>query len=87
MSDDIFKGLKDIFEIKQEKSIEFKEIYGLTVVCISKITIINDEITSAEIKAVGIIYKENDNYYFAPLDEVENLDEIIKAYVKKYMLK
>ena len=82
MSDDIFDGLREIFEISQDVNIEFKEIYGLTFAVESKINIMSDSITSTEIAPLGIIYEENDEYYFAPLDEVENIDEIIKEYVK-----
>ena len=82
MSDDIFDELREIFEISQDVKIEFKEIYGLTFAFESKINIMRNSIVSTEIAPLGIIYKENDEYYFAPLDEVENIDEIIKEYVK-----
>ena len=82
MSDDIFNELREIFEISQDVKIEFKEIYGFTFAFESKINIMRNSIVSTEIAPVGIIYEENDEYYFAPLDEVENIDEIIKEYVK-----
>ena len=82
MSDDIFDELREIFEISQDVKIEFKEIYGLTFAFESKINIMRNSIVSTEIAPLGIIYEENDEYYFAPLDEVENINEIIKEYVK-----
>ena len=81
MSDDIFNELRKIFEISQDVKIEFKEIYGLTFAFESKINIMRDSIASTEIAPLGIIYEENDEYYFAPLDEVEIIDDIIKEYV------
>jgi hypothetical protein len=79
MSDNI---LNDLFDIKEEKTIEFKELYGFTFVFMTSISSINEKISSAEIKPVGIIYTENEEYYFAPLDKVENTSEIIEEYVK-----
>lgn len=82
MSDNILDELMDIFEIRQDTEIGFKEIYGFIFVFMTKFTRFNDEITSAEIEPAGIIYKENDEYYFAPLDEAENIHEIVKEYVR-----
>lgn len=82
MSDDIFEDLRKIFEIKQDIIIEFKEVYGFTFVFSTRIHTLKDGTSSGEIKPLGIIYNENGEYYFAPLDRVENIPEIIKEYVK-----
>ena len=73
--------IKDI--IRKESFYEFKELYGLTFVFENTTIYFKDSITSAEIKPVGIIYTENDDYYFAPLkDRPQNLKKIITEYVK-----
>ncbi len=82
MSDDLFDDLREIFDITQDVKIEFKDDYGLTFVFESKMNMIRNSVVSAEIKPLGIIHKENGEYYFAPLDEMVNIEEIIKEYVK-----
>ena len=76
--------LKDLFEISEEKSIEFKELCGFTFAFMTKTTIIKDKISAYEISPVGIIYAENDEYYFAPLDNTDDPGEIIEEYVKNH---
>jgi hypothetical protein len=83
MSDNI---LNDLFDIKEEKTIEFKELYGFTFVFMTSISSINEKISSAEIKPVGIIYTENEEYYFAPLDETYQINEIVKEFVEKELI-
>lgn len=82
MSDNLSDDLREIFDITQDVKIEFKETHGLTLVFESKVNLIREMIVSTEIAPLGIIYKENGEYYFAPLDEVENIEGIIKEYVK-----
>ena len=80
MSDDI---IKDIFEIRQENQYEFKKVFGFTFVFKTTMTMLRKKISSVEIKPIGIIYEENDEYYFAPIiDEVDNIREIIEKYVE-----
>ena len=79
--------LKKIFDINETSELEFQKRYGFTFVFERKIYIIKDQITSAEIKPLGLIYEENDEYYFAPLDNVENTDAIVKEFVKKILIK
>ena len=86
MSDDIFDFIKDQFNITKEASIGFHEIYGLTFVYKKKIVIIADKI-SAEIRPLGIIYEENEEYYFAPLARYNNINEIVKEYVENHLKK
>ena len=66
MSDNI---LKDLFEIREDKTYEFKEICGLTFAFMTRTTIIQEKISAYEIKPVGIIYKENDEYSIQYDDE------------------
>ena len=82
MSDDF---LKDIFKITQEHQFEFKEVYGFTFVFKTTTMKFKEKIPSIEIKPIGIIYEENDEYYFAPIDRVENISEVIEEYVKNYL--
>ncbi|MBE6500486.1 MAG: hypothetical protein E7Z80_08095 [Methanobrevibacter thaueri] len=79
MNDNI---IQDIFEIKDKTYIEFKTQHNLTFVFKTKILIMKDKIPTAEIKPLGIIYKQNQDYYFAPLTPVESIEEIVKEYVK-----
>lgn len=82
MSDNILRDIKKIFEIHEDVTYEFKRLHGMTLVFKTKITTLRKRISSAEIKPVGIIYEENDQYYFAPLYGQENINEIVKNYVE-----
>ena len=82
MSDDLFDDLKEIFKIEEHISFEFKELYGLTFAFRTKITFFRDTPSAAEIKPMGIIYKENGEYYFAPLDKEADIKQIVREYVK-----
>ena len=44
---------------------------------------INNNLSSAEILPIGIIYDENGEYYFAPLHETDEIHEIVKSFVEK----
>lgn len=83
MSDNILDEIKKIFEIKEEIIIEFKEVCGFIFVFKIRIISIKDRMPSAEIKPLGVIYTENDDYYFAPLYEHADIDEILREFVKK----
>lgn len=76
-------NLNKILNIKEERLIEFREKYGFTFVFTSQIAIINNEIASIEITPTGIIYKENNEIYFAPLSENNNLENIVEKYVEE----
>ncbi len=71
------------FKINQDTEFKFKDSYGFTFVFEENILRINEKISSAELKPVGIIYEENDEYYFAPLDEVGNIKAIINEFMKR----
>ena len=81
MSDDIL-DIKKIFKITQDTRYEFRHCFGFTFVFKTQITSFKDRISSAEIRPAGIIYEENGDYYFAPLHDMENIDEIVKEYVE-----
>ena len=72
------------FKINQDTEFKFKDLYGFTFVFEENILRINEKISSAELKPVGIIYEEHDEYYFAPLDEVGDIKAIINEFMKKY---
>ena len=71
------------FKINQDTEFKFKDSYGFTFVFEENILRINEKILSAELKPVGIIYEENDEYYFAPLDEVGDIKAIINEFMKR----
>ena len=83
MIDDIFEEIGKKFEINQDTSIEFKTLHGMTFVFKKKIICIRGQLSSAEIKPVGIIYDENGEYYFAPLEKSYPLDDIVEEYVSE----
>lgn len=71
------------FKINQDTEFKFKDSYGFTFVFEENILRINEKISSAELKPIGIIYEENDEYYFAPLDEVGDIKAIINEFMKR----
>lgn len=75
---------EEFFKINQDTEFKFKDSYGFTFVFEENILRINEKISSVELKPVGIIYEENDEYYFAPLDEVGDIKAIINEFMKKY---
>lgn len=85
MPDKIDKFIKDLFNIDKTTRFEFHEMCGFTFVFKQTILEKNRNFSAGEIKPVGIIYEENSEFYFAPLDKVTNIDEIVKEYVEKYL--
>ena len=75
---------EEFFKINQDTEFKFKDSYGFTFVFEENILRINEKISSVELKPVGIIYEENGEYYFAPLDEVGDIKAIINEFMKKY---
>ncbi len=82
MSDNVFDEIEKIFDIRQDKSIEFKSLYGFTFVFKKRIIFFRDEPISAEISPLGVIYDENGEYYFAPIHRSVNISEVVKEFVK-----
>ena len=68
--------------VKKYEKIEFKTLNGLTFVFLKETITINTHLASSQIRGCGIIYVENNDYYFAPFDEDYDLKLIVKEYVK-----
>ena len=81
MKEKIEEFLNDLLEINEKSTYRFKILCGLTFVFKETIFEHDKRISSAEIKPVGIIYEENDEFYFAPLDEIDNINPIVKEFV------
>lgn len=76
---------ENLFKINQNTEFKFKNVNGLTFVFEENILEVNEKISSAELKPLGIIYEENDEFYLAPLDEVTDIKAIIKKFVENYL--
>ena len=83
MDKHIMNLIGDMLNIEIKNEYVFKKICGLTFVARKDITIINDQLSSASMEPVGIIYEENGKSYYAPLHGGEDIDEIVKEYVKR----
>ena len=84
MRDEIFNELGEIFKVRQDTTIELKELYGFTFVFKKRVIGFRDKGFSAEISPLGIIYDENGQYYFAPLHRSVNMNEVVREYVKSF---
>ena len=82
MKNDIIKDFLDEINLKQFLKFDFKEVCGFTFVIMTRTITFRDEIASAEIQPVAIIYEENGEYLLAPLDTITQIDEIVKEFVK-----
>lgn len=76
---------ESLFDIEIKKEYHFKKMYGFTFAFESEFCIINNNVTSASISPVGIIYEENDQYYLAPLDEPIKINKIVKEFVENIL--
>ncbi|MBQ6345516.1 MAG: hypothetical protein IJI96_05320 [Methanobrevibacter sp.] len=85
MDKDVEEFIEDLLEIKKIGRYDFREIYGFTFVFKKEIFLINDHRSSAEIKPIGIIYEENGEYYLAPIGVVDEIEEVIKEFVKQQL--
>lgn len=85
MRDEIMDIVLDQFGIAEDTTFEFLELCGFTFVFQKSIFAYSEECSSAEIKPVGIIYEENGEYYLSPLDEVSEIDAIVKEFVEIYL--
>lgn len=85
MDKEVEDFIEDLLEIKKIGKYDFREIYGFTFVFKKKIMLFNDYNSSAEIRPIGIIYEENDEYYLAPIDVVDEIEEVIKEFVKQQL--
>lgn len=76
-----------IFDFNTTNEYLFKEVCGFTFVFRRDFTTLNDRLTSAEILPVGIIYEENDEFYYAPLHGLDEIDEIVREFVKNELMR
>lgn len=81
MKYDVEKFITDLFKIDKHENFEFKTLYGFTFVFKRTIFVMNGNISSAELSPAGIIFEENDEIYFAPLDETIKIEAIVKEFV------
>jgi len=79
--------LMDMFSINKTIGFEFREVCGFTFAYKTRVLTMKDKLTSASITPVGIIYEENGEYYFAPLDETVDINVIIEEFVKNCLLR
>ena len=85
MRDEIMDFVLDQFGIAEDVTFEFHKLCGFTFVFQKSIFTFRNDCSSAEIKPVGIIYEENGEYYLAPLDEVSEINAIVKEFVEIYL--
>lgn len=86
--DDFIKDFMDeLFDMEMISKYDFRETCGFTFVFRSEFIHIRENITSASIAPVAIIYEEKGEYFLAPLDEAIDKNEIIKEYVEKHIQK
>lgn len=83
MDSQINRFIEDIFKIKVINEYQFRKVCGFTFAFKIESLIINNQLTSSEIKPVAIIYEENGQYWLAPLDVVDEIEEVVKQFVKK----
>ena len=83
MKDEIEKFITDLFSIDEHESFEFKTLYGFTFAFKRTVFEVNGMISSEELSPAGIIFEENDEIYFAPLDETIKIEAIVKEFVEK----
>ena len=83
MDKHIKKFIGNMFDFTVKSEYDFRELYGFTFVFRRDIVIMNDQMTSAEIQPVGIIYEENGQYYYAPLHGSDEIEDIVQEFVKK----
>lgn len=79
--------LKKLFKIDETQEYEFRKLYGFTFAFMRKIVYLDNRLTFSEIKPVGIIYEENGEYYFAPLDKVVDITAVVKEFVKSELFR
>ena len=85
MDSNIKTFLDEFVEIKEIKDYHFREVCGFTFVFKEEVIFLNDQISSSEIKPIAIIYEENGEYYLAPIDVVDEINEVVKKFVKKQL--
>ena len=82
MKDKIEDYLEDLFKIYTKENFEFKTLCGFTFVIKRTMFELDGRASSEEISPAGIIFEENDEIYFAPLDETIKIEAIVEEFVK-----
>ncbi len=82
MKEKVKNFIPELADIKIISEYEFHELHGFTFVFKNEFFQVKDQISSASIAPIGIIYDENDEYYFAPLADEVNVNPIVKSYLK-----
>ena len=82
MKSEIENFITDLFQMDRHDSFEFKTLYGFTFVFKRTIFEVNGNISSEELSPAGIIFEENDEIYFALLDETIKIETIVEEFVK-----
>ncbi len=85
MDSTLKKIIGNFVDIKGISEYQFQEICGFTFVFKREILIINNQLSSGEVKPIGIIYEENGEYYLAALDVIDKIDEVIHQFVSKQL--
>jgi hypothetical protein len=83
MDDNIKKLIDGIIEVNETVDYQFQRVCGFTFAFKKKELFINGQIASSEIRPVAIIYEENGLYYLAPIDVVDEIEEVVKQFVEK----
>ncbi|WP_432645303.1 hypothetical protein [Methanobrevibacter sp.] len=82
MKENVKKFISDMSNIKIITEYEFHELYGLTFVFKSEFFQVKSQISSVSIMPIGIIYDENNEYYFAPLVDDVDVNQVVKNYLE-----
>lgn len=82
MDENIKQLLEDIMMIEDVTGYHFREVCGFTFVFKRVDLFVNDEISTCDIKPIAIIYEENGEYYLAPLHAVDEINEVVKEFVR-----
>lgn len=83
MDNTIKDFIYDTLNIEETIRYEFRTICGFTFAFKKEEIRINNHLSSAEILPAGIIYEENGEFYFAPLHDAVEIDEVIKSFVEE----
>lgn len=85
MHSEIEKYIEDLLKIRTIKEYQFREVCGFTFAFKKEAILINNQFSSGEIKPIAIIYEENGEYLLAPLDVVDEINEVVKQFVQKQL--
>ena len=78
--------IHDAFGIEKIDEYEYVTRFGLTFVFKRELMSLKNRISSCEIGPVGIIFEENGTYYFAPLHEEYEIEDIVHGFVDKVLI-